>query len=127
FLDTTTSDDDSYFLHDVGEEVSSDEELDVTVKSSWNLKTSATGGSKSKKGLVKQNETSTPKRFRLLINNDDDNAHDDHLNLQHIFDYIKQINSNVLKLQKHQQHVTITLDRLEKILNTLCNNQKRLA
>ncbi|CAF2191109.1 unnamed protein product, partial [Rotaria magnacalcarata] len=125
--DTTTSDDDSYFLHDVGEEVSSDEELDVTVKSSWNLKTSATGGSKSKKGLVKQKETSTPKRFRLLINNDDDNAHDDHLNLQHIFDYVKQINSNVLKLQKHQQHVTITLDRLEKILNTLCNNQKRLA
>ncbi|CAF2380045.1 unnamed protein product [Rotaria sp. Silwood2] len=125
--DTTTSDDDSSFLHDVGEEVSSEEELDVTVKSSWNLKTSATGGTKSKKGLVKQKETSTPKRLHLLTNDDDHNAHDDHLNLQQIFDYVKQINSNVLKLQKHQQQTTINLDRQEKFLNTLCNNQKKLA
>ncbi|CAF1556942.1 unnamed protein product, partial [Rotaria sp. Silwood1] len=94
---------------------------------SWNLKTSATGGTKSKKGLVKQKKTSTPKRLHLLTNDDDDNLHDDHLNLQQIFDYVKQINSNVLKLQKHQQQSTINLDRQEKFLNTLCNNQKKLA
>ncbi|CAF4925350.1 unnamed protein product, partial [Rotaria sp. Silwood1] len=125
--DITTSDDDLSFSHDLGEEVSSEEELDVTVKSSWNLKTSATGGTKSKKGLVKQKKTSTPKRLHLLTNDDDDNLHDDHLNLQQIFDYVKQINSNVLKLQKHQQQSTINLDRQEKFLNTLCNNQKKLA
>ncbi|CAF1395132.1 unnamed protein product, partial [Rotaria sordida] len=124
--DITTSDDDLSFLHDVSEEVSSEEELDVTVKSSWNPKTSATRGIKSKKGLVKQKETSTPKRLHLSTN-DDDNLHDVHLNLQQIFDYVKQINSNVLKLQKHQQQTTINLDRLEKFLNTLCNNQKKIA
>ncbi|CAF1524748.1 unnamed protein product, partial [Rotaria sordida] len=124
--DITTSDDDLSFLHDVGEEVSSDEELDVTVKSSWNPKISATRSTKSKKGLVKQKETSTPKRLHLLTN-DDDTLHDDHLILQQIFDYVKQINSNVLKLQKHQQQTTINLDRLEKFLNILCNNQKKIA
>ncbi|CAF1259558.1 unnamed protein product [Rotaria sordida] len=124
--DITTSDDDLSFLHDVSEEVSSEEELDVTVKSSWNPKTSATRGIKSKKGLVKQKETSTPKRLHLSTNYDD-NLHDVHLNLQQIFDYVKQINSNVLKLQKHQQQTTINLDRLEKFLNTLCNNQKKIA
>ncbi|CAF5120801.1 unnamed protein product, partial [Rotaria sp. Silwood1] len=100
--DITTSDDDLSFSHDLGKEVSSEEELDVTAKSSWNLKTSATGGTKSKKGLVKQKKTWIPKRLHLLTNDDDDNLHNDHLNLQQIFDYVKQINSNVLKLQKHQ-------------------------
>ncbi|CAF4101205.1 unnamed protein product, partial [Rotaria sp. Silwood1] len=114
FLDITTSDDDLSFSHDLGKEVSSEEELDVTAKSSWNLKTSATGGTKSKKGLVKQKKTWIPKRLHLLTNDDDDNLHNDHLNLQQIFDYVKQINSNVLKLQKHQQQTTINLDRQEK-------------
>ena len=55
-----TSKDDSPFLDDVDQEVSLEDELDVTVKSLLNVQTSAARSAKSKKGLVKQKETSTP-------------------------------------------------------------------
>ena len=120
------SEDDSSFLDDVNE-VLSDEELDAALRSSWNVKASAIRGAKTKKRLVKQREASTPKRLRLFTNDSDGDVHDIHLNLQPTCDYVKQINANLLKLQKHQQQIKVTLDRQEKFLNTLCNNQKKLA
>ena len=114
-------------MDDIGQEVSSEDELDVTVKSSLNVKTSAARSATSKKSLVKQRETSTPKRLHLFTNDNDDDVLDNHLNLQQLFDYVKQINANLLKLQKHQQQTTVTLHRQEKFLNTLCNNQKKLV
>lgn len=103
-------------MHDAGEEVSSEEEFGATVKSSWNLKTSATKSARSKKCLLKQTDTSTPKRLRFDDCNDDSYKHNVNLNLQQTFDCVKQVNSNILAIQKHQQQIMINLDRHEKFL-----------
>lgn len=99
----------------------------MTVKSSWTVKTSATNREKLKKCSLKRSETSTPKRFRLMNNDNNDDINDNCLNLQQLFEYMKQINENILKLEKYQKQIRLTLDRQDKFLNVMCKNQKRVA
>lgn len=40
---------------------------------------------------------------------------------------MKEVNTNLLKLQKQQQNTKIAIDRQDKFLATLCKNQKKLA
>lgn len=113
-------------MNDVSQAVSSEEDLNETVNS-WNLKTSATNGKKLKKTSIKRNETSTPKRFCSMNNDNNDDVNNILLNLQQLFEYVKQVNMSILKLEKYQQQIRITLDHQDKFLNVICKNQKRIA
>ncbi|CAF1578105.1 unnamed protein product, partial [Didymodactylos carnosus] len=67
------------------------------------------------------------KRLRFTTDHDDGKNEDQQMDLQQILNYIKQVNANVLQLQKQQQQITVILERQEKLLNMLCTNQKKIA
>ncbi|CAF1596689.1 unnamed protein product, partial [Didymodactylos carnosus] len=72
-------------------------------------------------------EISIAKRLRFTTDHDDGRNEDQQMDLQQILNYIKQVNANVLQLQKQQQQITVILERQEKFLNMLCTNQKKIA
>jgi hypothetical protein len=83
---------------------------------------------KASKKRVSEPKKKTPiaKRLRFTTNDDDKNE-DQQLDLQQLLNYTKQVNANVLKLQKQQEQTTVTLARQDQFLKTLCKNQKKLA
>ncbi|CAF1104250.1 unnamed protein product [Didymodactylos carnosus] len=85
--------------------------------------TSKKRASKSKK------KTPIAKRLRFTMNDDDDEKDDEEqqLDLQQTVNYVKQVNANVLKMQKQQEKLAVTLGRQNTFLNNLCKNQKKLA
>ena len=40
---------------------------------------------------------------------------------------MKEMNANLLKMQKQQQHTTVAIDRQHNFLKVLSKNQKKLA
>jgi hypothetical protein len=84
----------------------------------------------SKKRTPKSKQkTPVAKRLRFTMNDDDDekNNEQQQMDLQQTVNYVKQVNANVLKMQKQQEKLAITLDRQNTFLSHLCKNQKKLA
>ncbi|CAF1669065.1 unnamed protein product [Rotaria magnacalcarata] len=121
-----TSDNDSSFSPDA-EELSSDEESNVKRNSSLNRTPRAAAVTNSRKRPIVQQQKSTPKRLRFSANGIDGIHDEQHIILQELLSYAIELNKNVLKMQKQQQQITVTLDRQDRFLKILCNNQKKIA
>lgn len=81
-----------------------------------------------KRASGSKNKTPIAKRLRFTMNDDDEKDDEQHqLDLQQLVNYVKQINANVLKMQKQQEQLAVTFDRQNTFLNNLCKNQRQLA
>ena len=74
-----------------------------------------------------KNSTPIAKRLRFTIHDNETRDEEQQPGLQQLLNYIKQVDTNVTKVQKQQEQLTITLERQYKLLNSLCVNQRRLA
>ncbi|CAF1259862.1 unnamed protein product [Didymodactylos carnosus] len=114
--DSSSSDDDEsknfdLTLHD------EEDDLQHDVPLNFILLTSTTN---SKKRVSKQQKKiPIAKRLRFTTDHDDGKNEDQQMDLQQILNYIKQVNANVLQLQKQQQQITVILELQEKFLNIL--------
>ncbi|CAF3907108.1 unnamed protein product, partial [Rotaria sordida] len=82
----------------------------------------------SKKRMSKQQKKiPAAKRLRFTTDHDDGKDEDQQVDLQQILNHIKQVNANLLKVQKQQEQLAVMLERQEKFLNILSTNQKKIV
>lgn len=98
-----------------------DENLTMSVTS--NKKTAALSKKRVGNLAVK---VPNAKRLRFSTN-DEDEQQNEQQNLGIVINHLKQLDANILKIQKQQVQTVTTLERQNKLLKLVLTNQKKLA